>query len=299
MTHTKGRTAPAMESAVCKFFLTAEGCKFGDECRYKHPRTTGKCLRCCAEGHSLSSCTRPSKNKSGSQPKQSTKGKGRSTPTPTSAKHSSSAKPKAQPKAQPKKKSAKGGGKGKKDKPSGTSSTKSSAKAGEVSFDNDDAEEEEHDAEYEWGEDEEYIAEEEQVETLADHAFATPYHSHVCVVRDLEDGEPEPMGSTVAPGELQLDATPEEHWTTDEDAIDTAGPTRAPNSPVAQQGPLPRRVPSERARNAAEAVMPTDFPTLIAEMNPDWAPLTAHDLLHHSDDTSDYVELITSRRGGT
>ena len=82
---------------MCKFFLTAEGCKFGDECRYKHPRTTGKYLRCGAEGHSLSTCTRPSKNKSGSQPKQSTKGKGRSTPTPTSAKPSSSAKPKAQP----------------------------------------------------------------------------------------------------------------------------------------------------------------------------------------------------------
>ena len=95
------------------------------------------------------------------QSKQSTKGKGRSTSTPSSTKPSSSAKPKAQPKAQPKKKSAKGGGKGKKDKPSGTSSTKSSAKAGEVSFDNDDAEEEEHDAEFEWGEDEEYVAEEE------------------------------------------------------------------------------------------------------------------------------------------
>ena len=140
VTPTKGRSKPAMEPAVCKFFLTAEGCKFGDECKYKHPRTTGKCLRCGAEGHSLSTCTRPSKNKSGSQPKQSTKGKGRSTLTPSSTKPSSSAKPKAQPK----KKGNKGGGKGKKDKPSGTSSTKSSAKAGDVSFDNDDVEEEEH-----------------------------------------------------------------------------------------------------------------------------------------------------------
>ena len=61
------------------------------------------------------------------------------------------------------------------DKPSVKSSTKSSAKAGEVSFDNDDAEEEDHDAEYDWDEDEEYVAEEEQVETFADHAFATPY----------------------------------------------------------------------------------------------------------------------------
>ena len=266
VTPTKGRTTPAMEPAVCKFFLTAEGCKFGDECRYKHPRTTGKCLRCGAEGHSLlTPCTRPSKNKSGSQPKQSTKGKGRSTSTSTSSKPSSSAKPKAQPKAQPKKKSAKGGGKGKKDKPSGTSSTKSSAKAGEVSFDNDDAEEERHDAEYEWGEDGEYVAEEEQAETFADHAFATPYHSHVCVVHNLDDGELEPMGYTGAPGDSQLDAAPEEHWTTNEDAIDTAGQTRTPNSPVAQQGSLPQRVPSEQARNAVEAVMQTDFPNMIAE----------------------------------
>ena len=83
------------------------------------------------------------------------------------------------------------------------------------------------------------------------------------------------------------------HWTTDEDAIDTAGPTRTPNSPVAQQGPLSRRVPSEQARNAAAAVMRTNFPNMIAEMNPDWAPLTAHDLLHHSDDSSDSVELLT------
>ena len=166
----------------------------------------GRCLRCGAEGHSLSSCTRPSKNKSGSQPKQSTKGKGRSTPTPTSAKPSSSAKPKAQPK----KNGAKGGGKGKKDKSSAKCSAKSSAKAGEVSFDNDDVEEEHQDAEYDWDEEEEYVAEEEQVETFADHAFATPYHSHVCAVHDLDDGEMEPMGSTVIPGEVQLDATSEE-----------------------------------------------------------------------------------------
>ena len=294
VTPTKGRTTPAMEPAVCKFFLTAEGCKFGDECRYKHPRTTGKCIRCGADGHSLSSCTRPSKSKSGSQPKQSTKGKGRSTPTPTSAKPSSSAKPKAQPK----KNGAKGGGKGKKDKSSAKSSTKSSAKpsakAGEVSFDNDDAEEENLDAEYDWGEEDEDVAEEEQVETFADHAFATPYHSHVCAVHDLDAGGMEPMGSTAIPGELQMEATSEEHWTTDDDAIDTPGQTRTPNSQEAQRGPLSRQVPSEQARNAAAAVMRANFPTMLAEMNPDWAPLTAHDLLHCSDDSSDSVELLTS-----
>ena len=166
VTPTKGRSTPAMESAVCKFFLTAEGCKFGDECKYKHPRTNGKCLRCGAEGHSLSSCTRPSKTKPGSQTKQVNKGKGRSSQPSTSSKPSSDAKAKAQPK----KDGAKGKGKGKKDKsstksstkPSTTpshkssakSSTKTSAKSGEVSFDNDDAEEEE-DAEYDWGDEEE------------------------------------------------------------------------------------------------------------------------------------------------
>ena len=78
------------ETAVCKFYLTAEGCMLGDECRYKHPRTTGKRLCCGAEGHSLSTCPRPSKSKSGGQPKQLAKGKGRSTPTPTLSQPSSS-----------------------------------------------------------------------------------------------------------------------------------------------------------------------------------------------------------------
>ena len=74
---------------------------------------------------------------------------------------------------------------------SAKSSTKTSAKSGEVSFDNDDAEEEEPNAEYDWGEEEEYVEEEEQehVDTVADHAFATPYHSHVCAVHDTDDAE--------------------------------------------------------------------------------------------------------------
>ena len=33
---------------------------------------------------------------------------------------------------------------------------------------------------------------------------------------------------------------------------------------------------------------------MIAEMNPDWAPLTAQDLVHRSDDSSDSVEMLTS-----
>ena len=177
---------------MCKFFLTTDGCKFGDECKYQHPRTNGKCLRCGADGHSLSSCTRPSKTKSGSQSKQSTKGKGRSSQTTTSVKPS----PDAKAKAQPKKDGAKGKGRGKKDKsstksstkPSNTSSTKSSAKSstktsaksGEVSFDNEDAEDEDPDAEHVWGDEEEEVEEEQLEQGMADdHAFATPYHSHV------------------------------------------------------------------------------------------------------------------------
>ena len=307
VTPNKGRSTPAMESAVRKFFLTAEGCKFGDECKYKHPRTNGKCLRCGAEGHSLSSCARPSKTKSGNPNKQLNKGKGRSSQTPTLAKPSSDAKAKAQPK----KNGAKGSGKGKKDKsstksstkPSNTpsnkstakSSTKTSAKSGEVSFDKDDAEEEDPDAEYDWGEEKEQVEEEQQehVDTDADHAFATPYHSHVGEVHGTEDVDVQPVGSVVSGG-LQLEATSEEHWTTDEDAIDTPGKTRTPNSPVLQQGPQPQGVPSEPARLAAEAVMRTTFPNGLAEMNPDWAPLTAQDLLHNSDVSSESVELLTS-----
>ena len=299
VTPNKGKSTPAMESAVCKFFLTAEGCKFGDECKYKHPRTNGKCLRCGAEGHSLSSCTRPSKTKSGSQSKQSTKGKGRSSQTPTSSKPSSDAKAKAQPK----KDGAKGKGKGKKDKsstkpstkPSTTpsnkssakSSTKTSAKSGEVSFDDDDAEEEAQVAEHEWEDEEEDQDDEEQLEQVdieGDQAFATPYHSHVGEVHDLDGDTVPPLHSMASDTEVS-----EDHWT-EENATDTSGMTRTPNSPVLRQSEFP----SEPARLAAEAVMSTTFPTMLAEMNPDWAPLTAQDLLDNADRSSDSVELITS-----
>ena len=75
---------------------------------------------------------------------------------------------------------------------------------------------------------------------------------------------------------------------------DTPGVTRTPNSPVAQQGPRRRPVPSEQARVAADAVMRTNFPNMLAEMNPDWTPLTAQDLLHRSDSSSDSAEVLTS-----
>ena len=299
VTPNKGKSTPAMESAVCKFFLTADGCKFGDECKYKHPRTNGKCLRCGAEGHSLTSCTRPSKTKSGSQSKQSTKGKGRSSQTPTSSKPSSDAKAKAQPK----KDGAKGKGKGKKDKsstkpstkPSTTpsnkssakSSTKTSAKSGEVSFDDDDAEEEAQVAEHDWEDEEEDQDDEEQLEQADiedDQAFATPYHSHVGEVHDLDGDTVPPLHSMVSDTEVS-----EDHWA-EENATDTSGMTRTPNSPVLRQSEFP----SEPARLAAEAVMNTTFPTMLAEMNPDWAPLTAQDLLDNADSSSNSAELITS-----
>ena len=294
---TKGKSKPAMESAVCKFFLTADGCKFGDECKFKHPRTNGKCLRCGAEGHSLSSCTRPSKAKPGSQPKQSTKGKGRSSQTPTSSKPSSDAKAKAQPKE-----GAKGKGKGKKDKSSNKpsakssttpstkssakSSTKTSAKSGEVSFDNDDAEEEAQDEEYEWGEEDAEQVEEEHLEYVEheDQAFATPYHSHVGAVNDTDGDTVPPLHSITSDGEAS-----ETPWIKD-DATDVSGMTRIPQDPQERQP----EGPSASARIAAEAVMNTTFPTMLAEMNPEWAPLTAQDLLDHADRSSDSAELITS-----
>ena len=209
----KSKPKSAMDTAVCKFYLMVEGCKFGDECRYKHPRTTGKCLHCGADGHSLSTCPRPSKSKSGNQPKQMAKGKGRSTPNPTSSQPSPSAKPKAQPK----KKGGKGGGKGKKDKPFVQSSAKSSAKTGEVSFDNADAEEEDPEAEYDWDEEDNDVAEEEHEDTFAERAFATAYHSHVCAVCDPEDHDADsPMGDPATNEESQERSLEEEHWTTDE-----------------------------------------------------------------------------------
>ena len=55
-----------------------------------------------------------------------------------------------------------------------------------------------------------------------------------------------------------------------------------------------RTIPSEQARNAAAAVMRTNFPSMLAEMNPDWDPLTEHDLLHRSEDTSDSAEMVPS-----
>ena len=45
--------------------------------------------------------------------------------------------------------------------------------------------------------------------------------------------------------------------------------------------------------------MRANFPSMLAETNPDWDPLTAHDLLHRSDDTSDSVELVPSEEDGT
>ena len=105
-----------------------------------------------------------------------------------------------------------------------------------------------------------------------------------------------PMGYPATTREFQERAFEEEHWTTDEDAIDSVGPTRVPNSPAVRHDQERTRIPSEQARNAAAAVMRTNSPRMLAEMNPDWDPfpLTEPGLLHRSEDTSDSAEMVPS-----
>ena len=111
-----------------------------------------------------------------------------------------------------------------------------------------------------------------------------PYHSHVGEALDLDEDTVPPLHSMVSDTEVSAD-----HWT-EENETDTSGMTRTPNSPVTRQSEFP----SEPARLAAEAIMQTTFPTMIAEMNPNWAPLTAQDLLDNADSSSNSPELITS-----
>ena len=126
---------------------------------------------------------------------------------------------------------------------------------------------------------------------LLPSAFATAYHSHVCEVCDPDDHDTDsPMGFPATTREFQERASEEEPLTTDDDAMDSAGPTCVPNSPAARHDQERTRIPSEQARNAAAAVMRTNFPSMLAEMNPDWDPLTEQDLLHRSEDTSDSAE---------
>ena len=113
------------------------------------------------------------------------------------------------------------------------------------------------------------------------------YHSHVGEVHDLEGDAVQPVHSLDSDGQV----TSEEHGTMDEDVVDKPGGTCTLDSSVPQQ---PQSVPSEPARRAAEAVMQTTFPTMIAEMNPDWEPLTTEDLLHDSDHSSESMDLLTS-----
>ena len=65
------------------------------------------------------------------------------------------------------------------------------------------------------------------------------------------------MGDSATSGESQdIVIVPwEEHWTTDEDAIDSAGPTHVPNSPVVRHDPARAHVPSEQASNAAQPLL--------------------------------------------
>ena len=52
----KGR-APTDKRPVCPDYLTDRGCPKGDQCTMLHPRKTGRCLRCGATGHDLSTST--------------------------------------------------------------------------------------------------------------------------------------------------------------------------------------------------------------------------------------------------
>ena len=110
------------------------------------------------------------------------------------------------------------------------------------------------------------------------------YHSHVGEVHDLDGDTVPPLHSMMSDTEVS-----EDHWT-EANATDTSGMALTPNSPVIRQSEFP----SEPARLAAEAIMRTTFPTMLAEMNPDWAPLTAQDLLDNADSSSNSAELITS-----
>ena len=141
--------------------------------------------------------------------------------------------------------------------------------------------------EYDWEEEEVDNDEQEQQEQeqmTTDQAFATPYHSHVGEVPDLNGDTVPPLHSMVSDTEVS-----EDQWT-EENGTDVSGLTRTPNSPVPRQSDFP----SEPARLAAEAIMQTTFPNLIAEINPDWAPLTAQDLLDNADSSSNSPEFVTS-----
>ena len=78
--------------------------------------------------------------------------------------------------------------------------------------------------EYDWDENEEDVVEDEQEDTLAERAFATAYHSHVCEVCDPDDG----------------------------DFVVSLGDS-------ATQGDSQEGISSEQARIAAAAVMRTNF----------------------------------------
>ena len=58
--NAKGKDGKAnKDKPVCRNFLQEKGCPRGDRCWFRHPRTPGRCLRCGAVDHVLSSCTRP------------------------------------------------------------------------------------------------------------------------------------------------------------------------------------------------------------------------------------------------
>ena len=111
-----------------------EGCRNGDECKFRHGRVNGKCPRCGSVHHNLAHCDRPSRLKNAKQ------GKGKSMParptskTPARGRTADAQAQRSPDKAKDKKK---GKGKGKSEK----SHHKVKAKTGEADFADEDQEE--------------------------------------------------------------------------------------------------------------------------------------------------------------
>ena len=55
--------SPLNEDGICKFFMSASGCRYGKSCVHHHSQLTPadkKCFNCGSEGHSMAQCERPS-----------------------------------------------------------------------------------------------------------------------------------------------------------------------------------------------------------------------------------------------
>ena len=85
----KGKGGKDDSRPICSDYMTENGCPRGDQCTQRHPARVGKCLRCGATGHQLSTCRRPRRD---AQPKAAAKPSASAKPR---ARSKSKAKPKA------------------------------------------------------------------------------------------------------------------------------------------------------------------------------------------------------------